>query len=76
MELFVLPLILIVAITMAHPILVALAFMVPFAVTSELSYRGRCSRWWSLGIGIAALVYVVVFAVGYFLLSEAMKGLH
>ena len=76
MELFVLPLILIVAITVAHPFLVVLAFMVPFAVTSELSYRGRCSRWWSLGIGIAALVYVVVFAVGYFLLSEAMKGLH
>ena len=76
MEYVIIPWLCLVAVTMAHPILVALAFMVPFAVTSELSYRGRCSRWWSLGIGIAALVYVVVFAVGYFLLSEAMKGLH
>ena len=75
MEIFIIPLLLIVAVTVSHPIWVALAFFVPFAVTSELSYQGRCSRWWSLGIAIAALAYALLFVLSYWLLSEVMKGL-
>ena len=76
MEFIVIPWLCLIAVTMAHPFLVSLAWAIPFMVTCELSYQQKISHWWACGIAIAALVYALLFITGYVLLSGAMKGLH
>jgi hypothetical protein len=76
MEYLVIPWLYLVSVTMAYPVIVAIAWALPLVIACELRYRGIISLWWARGIAIGALVYVLLFVVGYVLLSEAMKGMH
>jgi hypothetical protein len=76
MEYLIIPWLFVVAATLTHPVLISLAWAIPFVATWEMGHRKIISLWWARGIAIGALAYAIFFVAGYVILSEAMKGLH